>query len=195
MFSMDACFTTKHYRPKSNVPIQNSASEWPRFGVAMLPGGYVGFAFTNQNIPATFLFQMFSVFAQDTWQPKPRLTLTYGLRWGVEVPPKTIEGPAFPALANYDLNNLSQITLAPAGTSPYQVSYRNFMPRLGVAYQLAQKNGAASTVFRGGIGLYDDLAAGAAGNLVAYAYPYTGYAFYDGSQISASSRVTDALLT
>ena len=145
--------------------------------------GVVGFAFTNQNIPATFLFRMFSVFAQDTWQPKPRLTLTYGLRWGVEVPPKTIEGPAFPALTNYDLNNLSQIALAPAGTSPYQTSYRNFMPRLGVAYQLAQRNGAPLTVLRGGIGLYDDLAAGAAGNLVAYAYPYTGYAFYDGSQL------------
>ena len=145
--------------------------------------GVIGFAFTNQNIPATFLFRTFSVFAQDTWQPKPRLTLTYGLRWGVEVPPKTIEGPAFPALANYDLNNLSQITLAPAGTSPYQTSYRNFMPRVGVAYQLAQRDGAPSTVLRGGIGLYDDLAAGAAGNLVAYAYPYTGYAFYDGSQL------------
>jgi hypothetical protein len=145
--------------------------------------GMVGFAFTNQNIPATFLFRMFSAFAQDTWQVKPRLTVTYGLRWGVEVPPKTSEGPAFPALTNYDLNNLSQITLALAGTSPYQTSYRNFMPRLGVAYQLAQRNGAPSTVLRGGVGLYDDLAAGAAGNLVAYAYPYTGYAFYDGSQL------------
>ncbi len=145
--------------------------------------GIVGFAFTNQNIHATFLFRMFSVFAQDTWQLKPRLTLTYGVRWGVELPPKTIEGPVFPALANYNLNNLSQIALAPAGTSPYQTSYRNFMPRLGVAYQLAQRNGAPSTVLRGGIGLYDDLAAGAAGNLVAYAYPYAGYADYDGSQL------------
>jgi hypothetical protein len=145
--------------------------------------GIVDDAFTNQNIPATFLFRMLSVFAQDTWQPKPRLTLTYGVRWGVELPPTTIQGPPFPALANYNLDNLSQITLAPAGTSPYQVSYRNFMPRLGVAYQLAQRNGAPWTVLRGGIGLYDDLAAGAAGNLVAYAYPYTGYAFYDGSQL------------
>lgn len=152
--------------------------------------GVVGFAFTNQNIPATFLFRMFSVFAQDTWQPRPRLTLTYGLRWGVEVPPKTIEGPAFPALVNFNLNNLSQIALAPAGTSAYQTSYGNFMPRLGVAYQLVQRNGAPSTVLRGGIGLYDDLAAGAAGNLVAYAYPYTGYGFYDGSQLPVVSPPT-----
>lgn len=145
--------------------------------------GIVGFAFTNQNIPATFLFRMLSLFVQDTWQPKPRLTLTYGLRWGVEFPPKTIEGPAFPALVNFNLNNLSQVALAPAGTPAYQAPYRNFMPRLGIAYQLVQRNGAPSTVLRGGIGIYDDLAAGAAGNLVAYAYPYTGYAFYDGSQL------------
>ncbi len=145
--------------------------------------GIVGFASTNQNIPATFLFRMFGVFAQDTWQPKPRLTVTYGLRWGLELPPKAIEGPAFPALVNFDLNNLSGIALAPAGTSAYQTSYGNFMPRVGVAYQLAQRDGAPSTVLRGGIGIYDDLAAGAAGNLVAYAYPYTGYANYDGSQL------------
>ena len=140
-------------------------------------------AYTNQNVPATFLFRMFSVFAQDTWQPTPRLTLTYGLRWGVEIAPKTLEGPAFPAIVNFNLDNLSQIALAPAGTPAYQTPYENFMPRVGVAYQLAQRNGAPSTVVRGGIGIYDDLAAGAAGNLVAYAYPFAGYANYDGSQV------------
>ena len=145
--------------------------------------GIVGSALTNQNIPATYLFRSFSVFAEDAWQPTPRLTLTYGLRWGVEFSPKTLEGPAFPAVVNYNLNNLSQIELAPAGTPAYQTPYRNFMPRVGVAYQLAQRNGAPSTVLRGGIGLYDDLAAGVAGNLVAYAYPYAGNAFYDGRQL------------
>lgn len=145
--------------------------------------GIVGFAFTNQNIPATFLFRTFSLFAQDTWQLKPRLTVTYGLRWGVEFPPKTIDGPPFPALQNFNTSDYSQIVLAPAGTPAYQTNYGNFSPRVGVAYQLSQKNGAPSTVLRGGFGLYDDLAAGAAGNLVAYAYPYTGFGFYEGSQL------------
>lgn len=145
--------------------------------------GIVGFAFTNQNIPATFLFRTFSLFAQDTWQLKPRLTLTYGLRWGVEFPPKTIDGPTFPALENFNTSDYSQIVLAPAGTPAYQTNYGNFSPRIGVAYQLAQRNGAPSTVLRAGFGVYDDLAAGAAGNLVAYAYPYTGYASYGGSQL------------
>jgi hypothetical protein len=144
--------------------------------------GIVGFAYTNQNVPATFLFQTFSIFAQDTWQLRPRLTVTYGLRWGVEFPPKTIDGPPFPALQNFNTSDYSQIVLAPPGTPAYQTNYGNFSPRVGVAYQLLQKNGAPSTVLRGGFGLYDDLAAGAAGNLVAYAYPYTGYANYDSSQ-------------
>jgi len=145
--------------------------------------GIVGFAFINQNIPATFLFRTFSLFAQDTWQLKPSLTLTYGLRWGVEFPPKTIGGPPFPAVQDFNTNDLSQIGLAPAGTPAYQTNYGNFSPRIGIAYQLVQRNGVPSTVLRGGFGVYDDLAAGAAGNLVAYAYPYTGYANYDGSQL------------
>ena len=145
--------------------------------------GMVGFAFTNQNVPATFLFRTFSFFVQDTWQAKPRLTLTYGLRWGVEFPPKTIDGPPFPAVENFNASDYSQIGLAPAGTPAYQTNYGNVSPRIGIAYQLRQENGAPSTVLRGGFGVYDDLAAGAAGNLVAYAYPYAGYGFYDGSQL------------
>ena len=145
--------------------------------------GTVSYAFTNQSIPATFLFRNFSLFAQDTWQLKPRLTLTYGLRWGVEFPPKTIDGPPFPAILNFSSSDYSQLALAPSGTPAYQTNYANFSPRIGIAYQLGQRNGAPSTVLRGGFGLYDDLAAGAAGNLVAYAYPYTGFANFDGTQI------------
>jgi len=141
--------------------------------------GIVSYAFTNQSIPATFLFRTFGLFAQDTWQLKPRLTVTYGLRWGIEFPPKTIDGPPFPAIQNFSTTDFSQLGLAPAGTSAYQTTYGNFSPRIGIAYQLTQRDGAPSTVLRGGFGLYDDLAAGAAGNLVAYAYPYTGFANYD----------------
>ncbi len=46
-----------------------------------------------------------------------------------------------------------------------------------------KQNGAPSTVLRGGFGVYNDLAAGAAGNLVAYAYPYTGYANYTAANV------------
>jgi Carboxypeptidase regulatory-like domain/TonB dependent receptor len=145
--------------------------------------GIVASAFANQNIPATFLFRTFSLFAQDSWQLKPRFTVTYGLRWGVEFPPKTVDGPPFPALENFSTSDYSEIVLAPLGTPAYETNYGNVSPRVGVAYQLLQKNGAPSTVLRGGFGLYDDLAAGAAGNLVAYAYPYTGYGFYAGSQL------------
>ena len=145
--------------------------------------GAIDYYFTNQSIPVTFLFRTLSLFAQDTWQPKPRLTVTYGLRWGAEFAPKTLSGPAFPAITNYSPNDLSQATLAPPGTPAYKTRYLNFSPRMGVAYQLSQRNGAPSTVLRGGFGLYDDLAAGAAGTEIAYAYPYTGLGNFDPSTL------------
>src|SRR5260370_22390398 len=44
------------------------------------------------------IFQNFSLFAQDTWRVRPRLTITYGLRWDVDFTPKTSSGPSLPTV-------------------------------------------------------------------------------------------------
>ena len=101
------------------------------------------------------ILQNFSLFAQDTWRVRPRLTVTYGLRWDVDFTPKTSSGPSLPAVVNF--NDLSTLALAPPGTPVFNTRYGNLAPRVGVAYQISQKAGWES-VLRGGWGIFYDLA-------------------------------------
>jgi hypothetical protein len=101
------------------------------------------------------VLQNLGLFAQDTWRVRPRLTLTYGLRWDVDFSPRTSSGPSLPAVANF--NNLATLGFAPAGTPVFNTQYGNIAPRIGVAYQLLQKKGWDS-VLRGGWGIFYDLA-------------------------------------
>ena len=131
------------------------------------------------TLPVTFLFRNLGVYAQDTWRIRPRLTLTYGLRWDVDFVPSTLEGPGFGAVTDFSLSNLASLAQAPSGTKPYATTYGNFAPRVGVAYQLSQ-NGQSQTVLRGGFGMFYDLASSESGNLYSnYNYPFgsIGFAF------------------
>ena len=101
------------------------------------------------------ILQNFSLFAQDTWRATPRLTITYGLRWDMDLTPKTSSGPSLPAVVNY--NDLSSLALAPSGTPVFSTRYENISPRVGVAYQISQKAGW-ERVLRGGWGIFYDLA-------------------------------------
>ncbi|HEY2468235.1 MAG TPA: TonB-dependent receptor [Terracidiphilus sp.] len=140
-----------------------------------MPGAESGnmfFGLTAANLDVTFLFRDLGVYAQDTWRVKPHLTMTYGLRWDVDFALGTINGPHFPALVGFDLSNLSNLALAPAGTSPYKTAYGNVAPRLGIAYQLFQRAGW-QTVLHGGFGVFYDLATSEMGNLLGQSvYPF-----------------------
>jgi len=105
---------------------------------------------------ATLRFRNVGVYAQDTWRIVPRVTATYGLRWDLDVVPKSIHGPDIVAVTGYDLNDLSKLAIAPAGTAPFRTSYSNAAPRFGLAYQLREDPDRA-TVLRGGLGVFYDL--------------------------------------
>ncbi|MGH9712834.1 MAG: TonB-dependent receptor domain-containing protein [Candidatus Acidiferrales bacterium] len=104
-------------------------------------------------------FKNFSVFAQDTWKIWPRLTFTYGLRWDVNPAPNGRNGKQF--LTARGINDPATLSLAPPGTPLYNTSYRAFAPRLGIAYELSERQGWSTTI-RGGYGLFYDLGSGEA---------------------------------
>src|SRR5882724_97633 len=109
------------------------------------------------------LFHNFSAFGQDTWRLIRRLTLTYGLRWEVNTPPKERNGND--ALTVIGLDNPVTMTLAPRGTPLWKTTYDNFAPRAGVAYALSETRGR-EMVLRGGFGVFYDLGTGMAGNAI-----------------------------
>ena len=142
-------------------------------GMGTTPGGALSgtaaFADAIAFQADALLGQNFSFYGQDTWKLKPRLTLTYGLRWDVN-PPLKGKNLANQPFTVTSLNNPANLALAPRGTPLYETTYGNIAPRVGVAYQLRQ---AANweTVLRGGFGVFYDLGYGSLGGASSY-FPF-----------------------
>ena len=148
--------------------------------IASANSGTIGFAGGTLTLPVQFLFRNLGVFAQDTWRVFHRLTVTYGLRWDVDFTPSTVSGPNFAAVTGFNLNDLSNLALAPPGTPPFATRYGNIAPRIGLAYQLRQSN-QWQTVLRGGFGVFCDLATSESGNLYRnYNWPFGSNTFFFG---------------
>jgi hypothetical protein len=114
------------------------------------------------------IFTNFSAYAQDTWKLSRHLTLTHGLRWEFNPPPKGRDGQVLYTVS--ELDNPQTLALARAGTPYYRATYNNFAPRLGVAYQLSDSQGW-ERVLRGGFGIFYDLGSGSLAN-GAVSFPY-----------------------
>jgi hypothetical protein len=115
---------------------------------------------TRTQLPAHFLVQSLSLFAQDTWKATPRLTFTYGLRWELSPAPSARGNTTLAAFEN--VFTLAAIALAPAGAPLWSTTYRNFAPRIGVAYSLTAKG---DILLRAGGGIFYDLGVGSSANL------------------------------
>ncbi len=120
---------------------------------------------------STLLLHNLGIFAQDTWRVTPRLTLTYGLRCDLDFAPSSAGGAALPAVTGYNLNNLSNLALAPVGTPPFATTYGNLAPRLGLAYQISQRPDWG-TVLTSGFGVFYDLATSQVGDALGLDYPF-----------------------
>lgn len=125
-------------------PAVNFANNFASFALGVPGDGGRDLAIV---FPAYREWQVFTYF-NDKWQVKPRLTVNLGVRWEY-YPPGT---PHFPGgFSNYDptTNNL---VVAGIGGNPLdlgmQHNYKDFAPRIGVAYQFTSKD-----VVRAGYGI------------------------------------------
>jgi hypothetical protein len=122
---------------------------------------------THSEVP--FILHNLGMFAQDTWRATARLVLTYGLRWDLDFAPAST--PPMLAVTGFNLQDLSNLALAPSGTAPFKTTYGNVAPRIGLAYQAHQGQGW-QTVIRAGAGVFYDLATSELGNNISpFSYP------------------------
>ena len=119
--------------------------------------------------PQTVIFNNFSTYGQDTWQINRRLTLTYGLRWDVNPPPREANGND--PLTLLQVNNPATFAFAPRGTPLWKTTYGNFAPRVGIVFHLNQKH-SWDAVLRAGVGIFYDLGNGQASNAFIAGFPY-----------------------
>ncbi len=87
------------------------------------------------------------LFAQDTWRVTPKLTLTLGLRWDYI---GHATSPQKGGIANFNFSNTNTIISNfgnSSSTANENQNYKDFEPRVGLAYQIGNK-----TVVRAGYG-------------------------------------------
>ena len=137
-------------------------------GVDGLLNGIASSVIIQAQDEVGMVFTNFSAYAQDVWKLSRRLTLTHGLRWEFNPPPKGRDGQTLYTVQG--LANPQTLALAPAGTRYYRATYNNFAPRIGMAYQLSDRQGW-ERVLRGGFGIFYDLGSGSLAN-GAVSFPY-----------------------
>ena len=131
----------------------------------------------ERDIDMNLRFQRFEFYAQDTWRPTSRLTVDYGLRYGLYPPltdknnllvtfdPSVYTAASAPPFANATgtLIDRTQGNLldgiiqggvnSPYGDSIYAFKKNAWQPRVGTAYDLS---GNGNTVLRSAFGIYYD---------------------------------------
>src|SRR5205807_1575735 len=60
--------------------------------VSSAQNGSPSFIFIVAQKSPTLLFRNLGLFVQDTWRVAPGLTVTYGLRWDVDIAPASLRG-------------------------------------------------------------------------------------------------------
>ena len=91
-------------------------------------------------------------YGQDTWRITPKLTFSYGLRWEI-YNPESVNGKGNGGFLDLNTGNIRVAGVGGIGNNfNVENNYKNFAPRLGMAYQITPK-----TVVRMGYGRSYDI--------------------------------------
>lgn len=121
--------------------------------------------------PQTLRAESYSFFLNDTWQVRPTVALTFGLRYELLSPPVD---PADRAnIFNSATGGLSQVGTSGVPRAGYATDKNNWGPRIGIAW-----NAARNTVLRAGYGVYFDQSPLAPGEGLYFSQPYFDFRLF-----------------
>ncbi|HET9306061.1 MAG TPA: carboxypeptidase-like regulatory domain-containing protein [Candidatus Sulfotelmatobacter sp.] len=223
MPALDDSFRPSDICPASAPPQQCDASATglydPAFALALAPYTQVSSTFNydaqgnvlqqGSGQQHTYRYYETELYFGDTWKIRPRLTVSYGLRWINYSVPYDTHG--IESIQNYDFDTyfnarLAQSAASQSGNSAvpliayslggkanhapgyFKPQYTNFAPRLAVAYQFNPK-----TVFNAGAGIiYDQTVV----NAVQYQQSQFSYLFQAGANqpYGDPNSITNTLL-
>jgi outer membrane receptor protein involved in Fe transport len=153
-------------RNYTNNPATNTGGS----GIASLLTGYINSAARGFLLePYTLRTQEHGLFIQDDFKMTPRFTINAGLRYEIF----RAETEEDNRIVNYDPVNLRLIYAGEDGATAAvnkQTQYKNFAPRLGMAYDLF---GNGSTILRTGFAITYFPEQPSASNMVGQQVPYT----------------------
>ena len=113
----------------------------------------IGGLTTDEAGTQTIIQNELALFLQDSWKPRPNLTVNYGLRWEAQIEPSLITPIAdlfyAPFIGQTVTNSVGTFEFPGDGTIPSD--YKMFQPRLGIAYDV---KGDGKQVIRANAGLY-----------------------------------------
>jgi hypothetical protein len=154
--------------------------------------GTPGAPYVFSYLPSTPIFDQTALFVQDEWRAHSRLSLSLGLRWEVNPPPKEQYGNDAYTLSG-NINDPSNLSVAPRGTPLWGTTWFNFAPRLGMAWTAHDQTGQ-ETVVRVGGGVFFD----SANEVAALGYNGLGFEAYqllNGAQIPFTASQLDVPIT
>jgi hypothetical protein len=152
----------------------------PLGGEGVISGEVIGAQIYSDDAARRPVFHNLSLYARDVWRAGAGLTVSYGLRWELNPPPREAGGKHPAVLSPAALKFISGLRtsllpgsegleFAPRGTPLWATDFGNFAPRGGVAYH-SQRSG---TTLRAGFGIYYDLGNGQAAQAFGSVIPYT----------------------
>jgi hypothetical protein len=133
------------------------------FVAAGAPSGFLQTLNTTGTSAINLRYYEYNFFGQDEWRIRPNLSLSYGLRYEYNTPPRELN-----SRIENTFNSSAVNTLLPAlrsyiagRTEIYDPERQNFAPRVGIAYARRMFGSSRETVFRAGYGIYYDQILGA----------------------------------
>lgn len=107
-------------------------------------------------------FYQLNFYAQDVWHATPHLSLSYGLRYEFNTPPRELNNRIESTFSSATLSFAPALRQFIAGRSQtFDPDHNNFAPRVGVAYSPELFGQNRLTVFRAGYGVFYDQILGA----------------------------------